>query len=151
MSYMKIAAAEAMAGIEAGEGGPFGAVVVMDGKVIGRGHNRVLAECDPTMHGEIAAIRDACKNIGSHSLKGAAIYSTAYPCPMCMCAAMWANIDRIIYGCTGKDTENIGFRDEDFYRTFKNNEMFPTKLSCEDREECLKVFDRYRELRGEIY
>ncbi|MDE6593899.1 MAG: nucleoside deaminase [Oscillospiraceae bacterium] len=147
MNYMKIAVNEAREGIEKGEGGPFGAVVVRDGKVIGRGHNRVLADCDPTMHGEVAAIRDACKAEGVHSLKGAVLYTTAYPCPMCMCAAMWANIDKIVYGCTAEDTAEIGFRDEDFYSAFGSGE-FPCTLVCEGREECLEVFGEYR---GRIY
>lgn len=150
MSYMKIAVREALSGIEAGDGGPFGAAVVKDGKVIGRGHNRVIADCDPTMHGEIAAIRDACRNTGSHSLKGAVLYTTAYPCPMCMCAAMWANVDKIVYGCNAHDTADIGFRDEDFYNAFEGKN-FPAEISCEDREECLKLFEHYRELHGERY
>lgn len=147
MNFMKIAAEEAMEGISRGEGGPFGAVIVKDGKIIGRGHNRVLADCDPTMHGEVAAIRSACSALGTHSLKGAVLYTTAYPCPMCMCAAMWADIDRIVYGCTVEDTANIGFRDEKFYDSLEKGEP-PVPVSCEDREECLGVFRRYK---GKIY
>ena len=82
MMYMDIAAAEAYKGIRNGEGGPFGAVIVRDGEIIGKGHNRVLADHDPTMHGEVAAIRDACKNIGSHDLSGCTLYTTAAPCAL---------------------------------------------------------------------
>ncbi len=150
MSYMKIALEEAFTGIRNGDGGPFGAVVVRDGEVIGRGHNRVLADHDPTMHGEVAAIRNACRNIGSHSLKGSVLYTTAYPCPMCMGAAMWADIERIVYGCTALDTAEIGFRDEDFYKAFRGEcESIPTE--CEDRKECLELFDEYVKLKQKRY
>ena len=150
MSYMDIALEEAYKGIRNGEGGPFGAVVVRDGEIIGRGHNRVLADCDPTMHGEVAAIRDACRNAGSHDLKGSVLYTTAYPCPMCMSAAMWANIERIVYGCTAHDTAGIGFRDEDFYLALRAGEdMVP--LECTQHEDCIKLFEEYCRLKGKRY
>lgn len=150
MNFMKIAAEEAHCGITNGEGGPFGAVIVKDGKIIGQGHNRVVADHDPTMHGEVAAIRNACKNIASHDLSGCVLYTTAYPCPLCMSAAMWANIEKIVYGCTVRDTTEIGFRDEQFYEALKNGtEVIP--LECEEREECLKVFDEYVKLKGKKY
>lgn len=150
MSYMKIAVEEAYHGIENNEGGPFGAVIVKDGEIIGRGHNRVLADHDPTMHGEVAAIRNACRNIGSHNLKGCTLYTTAYPCPMCMAASMWANIEKIVYGCTASDTAGIGFRDEIFYEKLRSGED-AVPLECEDREECLELFDRFREIKGIEY
>lgn len=150
MSFMKIAADEAYKGIRNGEGGPFGAVVVKDGRIIGRGHNRVLIDHDPTMHGEVAAIRDACKNIGSHSLKGCTLYTTAYPCPMCLSASLWANIDRIVYGCTASDTADIGFRDEEFYESLRSGND-PVSLECEGREECLELFGEYQKLKAERY
>ena len=150
MMYMDIAADEAYKGIRNGEGGTFGAVIVRDGEMIGKGHNRVLADHDPTMHGEVAAIRDACKNIGSHDLSGCTLYTTAYPCPMCLSAAMWANISRIVYGCTAHDTAEIGFRDEDFYTALKNG-MKIIPLECEQREDCLKVFEEYCKLKGKRY
>ncbi|MCM1578536.1 MAG: nucleoside deaminase [Ruminococcus sp.] len=147
MINMKIAIDEAKEGMKKREGGPFGAVILKDGKVIGKGHNRVIAECDPTMHGEMIAIKAACKAIGSRSLKGATLYTTAYPCPMCMGAAMWAEIDKIVYGCTAEDTEAVGFRDEAFYKAIETKE-FPCEVICEDRNECLKVFGEYK---GDIY
>lgn len=150
MSYMDTAVAEALDGIRNGEGGPFGAVIVKDGRIIGKGHNRVLADHDPTMHGEVAAIRDACKNLGTYNLRGCILYTTAYPCPMCLSAAMWANIDRIVYGCTAHDTAEIGFRDEDFYNALKGEkEIIP--LECDSRRECLKVFEEYTRIKGKLY
>ena len=108
MSFMKEAVKEAYDGIKNGHGGPFGSVVVKNGEIIGRGHNRVLSEKDPTCHGEIMAIKDACKNLGSHDLTGCDIYTTAAPCPMCKGALLWANISKVYYGCTIEDTDKIG-------------------------------------------
>lgn len=115
MNFMQEAVKEARIGIKEGHGGPFGAVVVKDGKIIGRGHNCVVKNNDPTCHGEIMAIRDACKNIGSFDLKGSVLYTTCYPCPMCLCAMMWANIEKTVYAMTSEDADAIGFRDENFY------------------------------------
>lgn len=140
--YMKIAIEEAYDGINAGDGGPFGAVIVKDGKIIGRGHNRVVKNGDPTCHGEMEAIRDACKKMGTFDLSGATIYTTGEPCPMCLGAIMWANIEKVYYGCNVIDTERIGFRDEKFYELSKpeNKARFETEL---DRDECLKLYDEY--------
>lgn len=150
MSYMKIALEEGYKGIRNGDGGPFGAVVVRNGEIIGQGHNMVLASHDPTMHGEVAAIRDACANIGSHILRGSTLYTTAYPCPLCLSASMWAGIDRIVYGCTVRDTEDIGFRDDVFYKAITSGE-YPMEIACEDREECLELFDEYSKGKSERY
>lgn len=146
--FMQEAINEAQNGIRCRHGGPFGAVVVKNGKIIGRGHNRVLQNNDPTCHGEIEAIRDACRNIGSHSLKGCIMYTTAEPCPMCRGAVLWANINKVYYGCTISDTEDIGFRDLVFY----NNWDCFDKLSEEhEREMCLRLFDEYKKLNHELY
>ena len=111
--YMNEAIKEALEGITQGHGGPFGAVVVKDDQIIGKGHNRVLGDHDPTCHGEVAAIRDACRNIGTHDLSGSVIYTTGEPCPMCLYACLWANIEKIYCGCTIEDNAAIGFRDEE--------------------------------------
>ena len=113
--YMKIAIEEARHGITHKHGGPFGSVVVKDGKIVGRGHNRVLRDKDPTAHGEVSAIRNACANLGTYDLTGCDIYTTAEPCPMCRAAIMWANISNVYFGCTVADTDDIGFRDGNFY------------------------------------
>lgn len=140
--YMKIALDEAYEGIENGDGGPFGAVIVKDGKVIGKGHNRVVKNADPTCHGEMEAIRDACRRLGTFDLSGSTIYTTGEPCPMCLGAIMWANIEKVYYGCDVKDTEAIGFRDDKFYELSKleNKRKFLAEL---DRDECLKLYAEY--------
>lgn len=140
--YMKIALDEAYEGIENGDGGPFGAVIVKDGKVIGKGHNRVVKNADPTCHGEMEAIRDACRRLKTFDLSGSTIYTTGEPCPMCLGAIMWANIEKVYYGCDVKDTEAIGFRDDKFYELSKieNKRKFLAEL---DRDECLKLYSEY--------
>ncbi|MBR1823663.1 MAG: nucleoside deaminase [Ruminococcus sp.] len=139
--FMKIAVDEARTGINAGHGGPFGCVIVRDGKVIGQGHNEVVRQKDPTCHGEVMAIRNACKNLGTYDLSGCELYTTAAPCPMCRGAILWANIGRVYYGCTVEDTDSIGFRDKVFYESENN-------ISEElDREECLKVFEEYQKIK----
>ena len=141
--YMQMAIDEARAGIRQGHGGPFGAVVVKDGEVVGRGHNRVLRNNDPTLHGEIAAIKDACSNLGTFDLSGCELYTTGEPCHMCLCASMWANISRIYYGCTIGDNGRIGFRDDKFDGIFGGREKLKGYLVETDREECLELFDEY--------
>ncbi len=105
--YMEMAIKEAEEGINNGHGGPFGAVIVKDGKVVGKSHNHVLINNDPTAHGEISAIRNACKNLNTYDLTGCTIYTTGEPCQMCLCACMWANIDKVYYGATIADNEKI--------------------------------------------
>ena len=135
---MKIAIDEARTGITAGHGGPFGCVVVKDGKVVGSGHNEVIKQNDPTCHGEVMAIRDACNNLGTYDLSGCELYTTAEPCPMCRGAIMWSNIRKVYFGCNIADTDSIGFRDKVFY---ESDEDISEEL---DRKECLEVFEEYR-------
>lgn len=142
--YMEMAIEEAYKGINNHEGGPFGSIIVKDGKVIGRGHNTVLKNQDPTCHGEMEAIRDACKNIGSFDLSGSTIYTTGEPCPMCLGAILWANIDYVYYGCNILDTEEIGFRDSKFYSlTNEDKEKFIKEL---DRNECKILYENYMKI-----
>lgn len=124
--FMKIAANEAESNIISNEGGPFGAVIVKNGEIVGHGHNQVLANHDPTCHGEMQAIRDACNNLGTHDLTGCTLYTSCYPCPMCLSAAIWANIKTIYYGNTAADAANIGFRDDFIYKFIEGN--------CQDSE-----------------
>ncbi len=140
--FMDEAIMEAYEGIQNFHGGPFGAVVVKDGKIIGRGHNQVLKNNDPTAHGEIMAIRDACKNLNTFDLSGCSLYSTAQPCPMCLCSMLWANIEEVYYGCNTKDTENIGFRDDKFYEAM-NSENALIKLKELSRDKCYGLFEHY--------
>ena len=97
-------------------GGPFGAVVVAsDGRIIGEGHNKVAIDNDPTQHAEIVAIRDACKNIGAFHLTDCTLYTSCEPCPMCLSAAYWAHISKIVFGNTREDVKDIGFDDAFIY------------------------------------
>ena len=93
--YMQVAIDEALDGISRQHGGPFGCVIVKDGRIVGQGHNRVLKNNDPTCHGEVSAIRDAGQKLGTFDLSGCELYTTGEPCPMCLCACLWANIDRV--------------------------------------------------------
>ena len=135
---MKTAVEEAQQGIRAGHGGPFGCVIVKDGAIVGRGHNEVILQQDPTCHGEVMAIHDACKTLGTFDLSGCELYTTAAPCPMCRGAIQWANIRKVYFGCTVADTDAIGFRDQEFYAQDADD---AEEL---DRIECLKVFEEYR-------
>lgn len=101
--------------MNAGFGGPFGAVVVRDGEVIGVGHNKVTSDNDPTAHAEVVAIRDACKNIGDFNLSGAVIYTSCEPCPMCLASIYWARLDKVYYANTRWDAAKIGFDDAEIY------------------------------------
>ncbi|MBQ2070260.1 MAG: nucleoside deaminase [Bacilli bacterium] len=140
--FMKLAIEEAKLGIHAGHGGPFGCVIVKNGEVIGRGHNQVIKNNDPTCHGEMMAIHDACAKLNSFDLSGCELYTTGEPCPMCLGAILWANIDRIYYGCSVIDTDKIGFRDDIFYKRL--SEDGKKELLHElDRDECLKLYDEY--------
>ena len=139
--FMKIAIDEARTGIKAGHGGPFGCVIVRDGKIIGRGHYEVIKQNDPTCHGEIMAIRDASRALVNYDLTGCELYTTAEPCPMCRGAILWANIRKVYYGCNINDTDKIGFRDKVFY---EDENGFSEEM---DREECLKVFEEYAALK----
>jgi len=102
-------------GMESGDGGPFGTVIVKNGEIIGEGWNRVIATNDPTAHGEIMAIRDACKRMSSFNLSGCDLYTSGEPCPMCLGAIYWARIDRIFYGFGIQDAAEIGFDDSFIY------------------------------------
>lgn len=142
--FMKEALAEAYTGIRAGDGGPFGSVIVKDGQIVGRGHNRVLLHRDPTCHGEMEAIRDACKTLGTHDLTGCELYTTAEPCPMCLGGILWANISRVYYGCNRTDSDGIGFRDDKFYQYLQGDFQLLDMKEC-DRDSCLELFREYRD------
>ena len=149
--FMKEAIAEALEGIYNGHGGPFGCVIVKDGEIVGRGHNRVLSIIDSTAHGEISAIRDAEKVLGTHDLSGCELYTTGEPCPMCLNAILWANIEKVYYGCTISDNAGIGFRDEIFDQLSGGREAFRDFLVCIDRKACQKLFEVYNSLEHNLY
>src|SRR5262245_5530973 len=121
-------------------GGPFGAVVVRDGKVLGRGRNRVLERGDPTAHGEIEAIRDAARALRTHELAGCTIYASCEPCPMCAGAIQWARIDRCVYAATRDDAAAVGFADARFHARVAPT---PTQALTASREPASQVIRRW--------
>ncbi len=102
--------------LETGNGGPFGAVVVKDGRIVGRGSNSVTSSNDPTAHAEINAIRNACENLNTFQLDDCEIYTSCEPCPMCLGAIYWARTKKIYYACTKTDAANTGFDDSFIYK-----------------------------------
>ena len=106
---------------QAGEGGPFGAVVVQNDTVVGRGWNRVVSTNDPTAHAEIMAIRAACRRLGTFSLAGCDIYASCEPCPMCLAAIYWARLDRVYYAAGRQDAAAVGFDDSRIYQELAMN------------------------------
>ena len=148
--YMKIAKELSEDNLKTNVGGPFGACIVKDGKIIGKGSNHVLSSNDPTAHAEVMAIRDACKNINSYDLNGCELYTSCYPCPMCLSAIIWSNIKKVYYGNTKEDAANIGFRDDYIYSYIKSltdntNDNSVLKLECIDREETIETFNQFIE------
>ena len=149
--YMELAIREAREGIEHGHGGPFGTIIVKDGEIVGRGHNCVLRDNDATCHGEVAAIREAGKRLGTFDLSGCELYTTGEPCHMCLCACMWANISKIYYGCTIEDNGMIGFRDDKFDRIFGGRDKLAGYMTELDRDACLQLFKDYLALNPQKY
>jgi len=143
MIYLLEAIKEAENGIKNGDGGPFGAVIVKNGEIIGRGHNRVILKNDPTAHAEIEAIRDACNNINSFNLSGCEMYVTAKPCPMCFGAIHWARLKRVYYGSSSKDITKIGFDDEKFYRIIKGEIPDNIDFVYVKCDKCIEVFEKW--------
>lgn len=149
--YMQIAIEEARTGIKNGHGGPFGAVIVKDGKIVSQGHNMVLKNNDATAHGEMMALRKAGEVLGTFDLSGCTLYTTGEPCHMCLCAIMWANIDKVYYGCTIADNGRIGFRDDKFNDIFGGRERLGDFLVEVDRDKCLDLFDEYNNMQHANY
>lgn len=135
--FMQEAIKEAYEGIDANDGGPFGCVIVKNGEIIAKAHNTVVKDNDPTAHGEINAIKKASKLLGTFNLKGCELYTTGYPCPMCLAACQWAGITKIFYGCNLKDTYEIGFKDLQFYKT----KLKPKEVG---RKECKELYSVYK-------
>lgn len=146
--FMMIADEMAKQNLLTDHGGPFGAVVVKSGTVVGVGHNQVVETNDPTAHAEIQAIRDACKNLNTFDLSGCVLYTSCYPCPMCLSAIIWANITDVYYGNTKEDAADIGFRDDKIYvylEHLSKNMIDPTLLLTPiDREETMKAFNEFK-------
>ena len=137
--YMKRANELAKYSMDNNKGGCFGSVIVKDGVIVGEGYNTVTSDNDPTRHGEINAIKNTCKNMSTFDLSGCELYTSAYPCPMCLGAIMWANIKTVYYGATAQDTGNIGFRDDFMYEWLNNKNEDSLRLIEMDRKECVVV------------
>lgn len=142
--FMRRAMALAQNGIDALSGGPFGAVVVKGGEIVGEGCNRVTSTNDPTAHAEIVAIREACRNLNSFQLEGCEIYTSCEPCPMCLGAIYWARPARMFFACTREDAANAGFDDDFIYEEIA---LPPEARRIETvnflREEGLALFDKW--------
>jgi tRNA(Arg) A34 adenosine deaminase TadA len=137
--------------MRAGKGGPFGAVVVRDGEIVGRGWNQVASTNDPTAHAEIVAIREACRKAGSFFLEGAELYASCEPCPMCLSAVYWARISRVYYAASRKDAAEAGFLDEMIYEELAR-EAGRRRIPCIGlgREEALAAFREWKQKPGRI-
>ena len=122
--WMNEAIALARSGMREHGGGPFGAVVVADNKIVGRGWNQVTSLLDPTAHAEVTAIRDACRNLKRFELRGCELYTSCEPCPMCLSAIYWSRLDRVYFASTRKDAAGIGFDDDFIYQ------QIPLELSA---------------------
>ncbi|WP_300300628.1 nucleoside deaminase [Ferrovibrio sp.] len=140
-AFMRRAIALSREHMNAGDGGPFGAVIVLDGEVVGEGWNRVTSSNDPTAHAEVTAIREACTKLGRFDLKGAVLYASCEPCPMCLAATYWARIDKVYYANEQADAAAINFDDAFLYRQLALPRERRT-LQCEQilRDEALAVF-----------
>ncbi|MCT3358036.1 nucleoside deaminase [Latilactobacillus curvatus] len=145
--FMKLAAQEAQKNVGTQVGGPFGTVIVKDGEIIAQGRNHVLANHDPSAHGEITTIRKACEKLGTYDLSGCELYTNAYPCPMCLGAIIWSNIKTCYYGNTAEDAKDIGFRDDFIYKFLSEGLKDKNVLDLEqhDRDMTIKAFDNFKE------
>lgn len=122
-------------------GGPFGAVIYKNGEFIAGGYNHVLANHDPSAHGEVQAIRAACQKLNTWDLSGCTLYTSCEPCPMCLMTSKWANIDKIYFAATRKDAADIGFKDDDLYELLKPG-VYATPLP-ECRNEAVEVMQQW--------
>ncbi len=142
--FMRMAIALSEQNVEQGLGGPFGAVVVKDGKVVAQSANRVVPDNDPTAHAEVAAIRLACKALNTFDLSGCVIYASCEPCPMCLGAIYWAHIGKIYYANTKQDAARIGFDDAFIYQEL-DCKMEDRKVKCEQllHNEAIEIFNTW--------
>ena len=150
--FMEIAKNEAFEGFSNNDGGPFGAVITdKEGNIIATGHNMVLKNNDPTAHAEVTAIRNACQKLNNYDLSNYVLYTSCQPCPMCLSAIIWSNIKDIYYACTKEDAADIGFRDDLIYEYLKGNKQDLISLKQIDRDDCIGLFEEYKNLNKTIY
>lgn len=153
IKLMREAIKEAEINLLTDDGGPFGAIVVKNGEVIGKGRNMVLKNNDPTCHAEIEAIRTACSNLGTYDLAGCELYASSYPCPMCLGAIIWANIRKVYYANSAEDAGAIGFRDDYIYDFIEGEckDRQVLELVQLGRDEAIETFKRYQSANKTIY
>jgi len=150
-AYLKLAVEEAKNGMRAGDGGPFGALIVRDGEILGRGHNTVLKTHDPSAHAEVNAIRNACNNEQDHHLTGASIYTNFEPCPMCLGAIYWADIRKIFFCAGRQEAQHIGFMDSHLYDEFaRKPDKREMKSSLIRVSEMDLLLDEWNKMEGKI-
>jgi guanine deaminase len=144
-AFMQEAIALSFKAMRSGAGGPFGAIIVKDGKIIARGMNKVTANNDPTAHAEIVAIREACDHLQTFQLNGCELYTSCEPCPMCLGAIYWARPDKVYFANTKNDAANAGFDDQFIYEEINLN-LSERKFACEQlcREDALKAFEEWK-------
>jgi len=142
--FMRRAIELAQTGIDKGEGGPFGCVIVKNGEIVGEGNNKVTSTLDPTAHAEVVAIRNACQNLQTFQLEDCIIYTSCEPCPMCLGAIYWARPAQIFYACNKTDAANVDFDDQFIYEEIERpiNERHIKTVNFL-REEGLKVFENW--------
>lgn len=143
-SFMQKAIALSLESVEEHQGGPFGAVIVKDGQIIAEGYNQVTATHDPTAHAEVVAIRKACQKLGVFHLQGCEIYTSCEPCPMCLAAIYWANLDKIYYANNKVDAAKINFADDFIYQEL-DRPVAQRKLAMTQmmRDEALVAFEKW--------
>ena len=142
--FIRKAIALSEKGMDQGAGGPFGALVVKNGKIISEGYNKVTSTNDPTAHAEIVAIREACEKLDSFQLDDCIIYTSCEPCPMCLGAIYWARPKAVYYACTKEDAAAIGFDDHFIYNEIEANiEDRIIRFINMNREEGKKIFDKW--------
>lgn len=149
--FLRLAVDEALVGIRSGHGGPFGSVIVKDGEMISKGHNMVLCENDPTAHGEVTAIRSACKKMGTIDLTGCTLYTSSEPCPMCKAAICWAKVSKVVYAASMEEANSIlGFKDQKMSDAMRSGDDL-TLSTHMHIDGYLEPFLEYREKNGIIY
>ena len=148
---MDTAVKEAIRGVLNNEGGPFGCVIVKDGKIIGKGNNKVTSENDPTAHAEVVAIREACTHLKNFQLDECILYTSCEPCPMCLGAIYWARPAKVYYGCSKSDAAKIGFDDDFIYKELELD-MTERSIPFEQihRQESLKAFQTWEDKEDKI-
>ena len=149
--FLRLAIDASRSGMDRGDGGPFGCVIVKDGTVVGAGNNRVTSTNDPTAHAEVVAIRDACDKLDDFQLAGCTIYTSCEPCPMCLGAIYWARPDRVVFAATREDAAEAGFDDQLIYDELPlppDKRKFPMERMM--REEAKEVFNAWIAMEGKV-